>query len=161
MNLLGFYARCRTWLGYRLARRLFRISWCLRQPQLWRWMEGRFARQAALGDAAAQAFYGHILLFRGQGLAAKEEGLRLLRLAADAGQAGAAYQLGVQALQGSLQRAPDGLEARHRWEQALAGGHPLAARQLARLFDEGAAGVIADADLAAQYARQAGEAPGK
>ncbi|MCL7462866.1 sel1 repeat family protein [Pseudomonas sp. NW5] len=156
MNLLRVYARCRTELGYRLAQQLFRVSWCLRQPRLWRWMEGRFARQAAAGDAQAQAFYGHILLFRGQGLAAREEGVRLLRLAADAGQAGAAYQLGMQALQGNLQQAPDGPEACRRLEQALKAGHPLAAYQLARLFREGAPGLAADTDLAAEYARQAG-----
>ena len=40
---------------------------------------------AALGDVKAQSFYGHILYFRGQGFGARQEGARLLRLAAEAG----------------------------------------------------------------------------
>ena len=106
------YWRLRAACGYALARYLFRWSWLLRQPRAWRWMEGQFARMAHLGDGGAQDFYGHVLLFRGQGLGAREEGLRLLRLAADQGQAKAAFQLGVQALKGDLAHAPDALEAR-------------------------------------------------
>lgn len=73
--------------GYWLARRLFHWSWFVRQPRGWSWLEGQFARMANLGDAGAQSFYGHILAFRGVGLGAREEGVRLLRLAALAGMA--------------------------------------------------------------------------
>ena len=71
--------RLKARLSYWLARKLFHWRWCVRQPRLWRWMEGQFARMANLGDTDAQSFYGHILAFRGQGLGAKEEGVRLLR----------------------------------------------------------------------------------
>ena len=74
--------RLRAPLGYWLARRLFHWPWLLRQPRAWAWMQGQYARMAALGNVSAQSFYGHILLFRGQGFGAREEGLRLLRLAA-------------------------------------------------------------------------------
>lgn len=146
------YWRLRAACGYALARYLFRWSWLLRQPRAWRWMEGQFARMAHLGDGGAQDFYGHVLLFRGQGLGAREEGLRLLRLAADQGQAKAAFQLGVQALKGDLAHAPDALEARRRWEQAAAAGHPLAAHKLAELLMQGAPGLPADASAAEHYA---------
>ena len=79
--------RLRARLGYWLARRLFHWPWLLRQPRAWTWMQGQYARMAALGNVSAQSFYGHILLFRGQGFGAREEGLRLLRLAAQGGMA--------------------------------------------------------------------------
>jgi TPR repeat protein len=151
--------RLRASCGYYLARSLFRWQWLLRQPRAWRWMEGQFARMAHLGDAAAQDFYGHVLLFRGQGLGAREEGLRLLRQAAAQGQSKAAFQLGVQALKGSARTPPDAAEALRWWQQAAEGGHPLAAHRLAELLREGAPGVPADpqrAERLAQRARQLG-----
>lgn len=142
----------RATLGYWLARRLLQWQWLVRQPRAWRWMEGQFARMAALGNPAAQDFYGHLLLFRGQGLGAREEGLRLLRLAADAGQAKAAFQLGVQALREDGLHPADPGEARRRWEQAAAAGHPLAAHRLAGLLASGAPGLPADPQAAEHYA---------
>lgn len=82
----------RARLGYWLARRLFHWRWLLQQPRAWAWMQGQYARMAALGHVPAQSFYGHILLFRGQGFGAREEGLRLLRLAAQGGDGKAAYR---------------------------------------------------------------------
>lgn len=142
-------------LGYLLARRLFGWAWLLKQPRAWNWMQGQFARKAALGDVAAQSFYGHLLLFRGQGLGAREEGARFLRLAADAGDAKAAYQVGVLSLTGDARRAPDGLLAAHYWALAAAAGHPLAARRLAQLYREGAANLPADVQQAAVYEARA------
>lgn len=147
----------RAWAGYWLARRLLGWTWLARQPGAWRWMEGQFARRAALGDAGAEDFYGHLLLFRGQGLAAREEGLRLLRLAASKGRAKAAFQLGVQALQGSAQRTPDAVEAQRWWQQAADAGHPLAALKLAELLRAGAPGLPADSVAAERFAARARE----
>lgn len=107
------------------------------------------------GDVPAQSFYGHILLFRGQGLGAREEGLRLLRLAANGGDGKAAYQLGVQALQADTRQAADAMQAVRWWEMALAAGHPLAARRLSQLYREGAPGLEADAQAAERYAGMA------
>ncbi|QMV64923.1 sel1 repeat family protein [Pseudomonas berkeleyensis] len=147
--------RLRARLGYWLARRLFHWPWVMRQPRAWQWMQGQYGRMANLGDTSAQSFYGHILLFRGQGLGAREEGLRLLRLAAAGGDGKAAYQLGVQALQGNTRQAPDGQEAVRYWTQALAAGHPLAASRLSQLYRDGAPGVAADPTVAERYAAQA------
>lgn len=152
-----FYWRLRARLGYGLARLLLRVDALARQPRAWRWMEGQFARMATLGDARAQDFYGHLLLFRGQGLGAREEGVRLLGLAAAQGQAKAAFQLGVQALKGSLQQAPDAAVARRYWQQAADAGHPLAALKLCELLREGAPGVPADPSAAERLAARARE----
>lgn len=125
--------RLRARLSYWLARRLFHWPRLMRQPRVWRWMEGQFARMANLGDVPAQSFYGHILTFRGQGLGAREEGIRLMRLAATAGDGKAAYQMGVISLAGDTRNAPDPAEAARWWTLAVQAGHPLAALKLEQL----------------------------
>lgn len=147
--------RLRARLGYWFARRAFHWRWLLQQPRAWAWMQGQYARMAALGDVSAQSFYGHILLFRGQGFAAREEGLRLLRQAATGGDGKAAYQLGVLSLKGDMRQAPDTLEALRWWTLGATAGHPLAAQRLAQLYRDGGPGLAADAALAEQFARRA------
>ncbi len=142
----------RARLGYVLARRLFHWAWLVKQPRAWRWMEGQFARMANLGDTQAQSFYGHILLFRGQGLAARNEGRRLLALAAKAGDAKAAYQLGVLNLAGDTQYAADVQQAIDWWTQAANAGHPAAVYRLAELYRAGAPGIPVDLALAEHFA---------
>ncbi|MBD9481980.1 sel1 repeat family protein [Pseudomonas sp. PDM14] len=149
--------RLRARIGYLLARQLFQWRWLVQQPRAWDWMQGQFARMAAQGDVVAQSFYGHLLLFRGQGLGAREEGLRLLRLAAQAGDGKAAYQVGLSALSGDTRHTPDGAEAARWWVMAASASHPLAAHRLAVLYREGGPGLAADASLAAQYERRASE----
>nr|WP_306108819.1 sel1 repeat family protein [Pseudomonas sp. 8AS] len=129
----------------------------MQQPRAWAWMQGQFARMAAQGHVPAQSFYGHLLLFRGQGLGAREEGVRLLRLAASGGDGKAAYQLGLLSLAGDSRQAPDGVEAARWWTLAAAAGHPLAAQRLARLYREGAPGLVADAVLAQRFEQRATE----
>ncbi len=142
----------RARLGYVLARRLFHWPWLVKQPRAWRWMEGQFARLANLGHRPAQSFYGHILLFRGQGMAARNEGRRLLALAAKAGDTKAAYQLGVLSLAGDTQHAADAQQAIDWWTQAANAGHPAAAYRLAELYRAGAPGIPVDLALAEHFA---------
>lgn len=143
--------RLRARLGYLAARKLMASRSAVANPRLWRWMEGQFARMATLGDPAAQSFYGHILLFRGQGMGAKGEGLRLLRLAAEAGDAKAAYQLGVVSLAGDLAQPPNVQDAARWWGMAADRGHGLAASKLADLYADGGPGLTADPQQAEQY----------
>ncbi|WP_373387726.1 sel1 repeat family protein [Pseudomonas alcaligenes] len=145
----------RARLGYWLARRLLHWRWLVQQPRAWAWMQGQYARMAALGHVPAQGFYGHLLLFRGQGFGAREEGLRLLRLAAQGGDGKAAYQLGVQCLAGDARQAADATEAARWWARAAEAGHPLAAQRLAQLYREGAPGLPVDPQQAERFARQA------
>lgn len=154
------FGALRARIGYVLARRLFRWAWLVRQPRAWRWLEGQFARMANLGDVAAQSFYGHILLFRGQGLGAREEGVRLLGLAAKAGDGKAAYQLGVLSLAGDTRHAPDAPQAVIWWTLAAQAAHPLAAQRLAGLYRDGAVGVPANPALAAHFSARASELSG-
>lgn len=143
--------RLKARLGYVVARKLFHQSWCVRQPRIWGWMEGQFSRMANLGDTRAQSFYGHILAFRGQGLGAREEGVRLLRLAALGGDAKAAYQLGVFSLAGTPLKTPDAAEAARWWAMAAKAGHPLATLKLAELYLKGGPGLLPDPQLASHY----------
>jgi TPR repeat protein len=147
----------RAWVGYVVARRLMRWTWLVRQPVAWRWMEGQFARKAALGDVSAQSFYGHVLLHRGQGLGARAEGLRLLQLAASAGDGKSAYQLGVLSLAGDTRQAPDAKAAAAYWQQAATAGHPLAAQRLAQLYQQGGQGLAANPEQAARFQARAAE----
>lgn len=151
------YWRFKARVGYVVARRLLRWPALVKQPRLWAWMQGQFSRMAALDDVAAQSFYGHLLLFRGSGFGAREEGIRLLGKAAAAGDAKSAYQLGVISLTGDTRNAPDGAVAARWWAQAADAGHPLAARRLAELYAEGGHGLAADPEQAARYRERASE----
>lgn len=131
------FAKLRAQAGYSVARKLFNQRWAVENPRVWQWMQERFARMSSYDDVSARAFYGHVLLHRGQGLAAKNEGLRLLRLAAEAGDAKSAYQLGLQALTGTLNDPANAMQAAHWWELAGRAGHPLALQRLLALYEQG------------------------
>ncbi len=131
------FAKLRTQVGYNIARKLFNKRWAVENQRIWQWMEIRFARMSRYDDVQAQAFYGHVLLHRGQGLGAKNEGLRLLRLAAEAGDAKSAYQVGLLSLKGSLNEPADASQAAHWWEMAARNGHPIALRRLLELYEQG------------------------
>ena len=72
--------KLRARIGYQVARWLMRFPKLVAQPRAWQWMQGQYSRMAALGDVPAQSFYGHLLLHRGHGFGAREEGIRLLRV---------------------------------------------------------------------------------
>jgi hypothetical protein len=143
--------------GYRFARWLMRWPALVKQPGLWRWMEGQFSRMANLGDTRAQSFYGHLLLYRGEGLGARNEGQRLLQLAAQAGDGKAAYQLGVLCMRETPLLPVSAAQAEQWWIIAAASGHPLAARKLADLYCSGGPGLPADAAKAMQMDLRATE----
>lgn len=147
----------RAGIGYRVARWLMRFPSLVAHPRSWQWMQGQYARMAALGDVSAQSFYGHLLLHRGHGFGAREEGIRLLRLAAQAGDGKSAYQLGQLSLDGDARQAPDAAEAARWWHLAADAGHPLAARKLAELYRDGGPGLEPDAAAAERMARRAAE----
>ena len=148
------FAKLRAQAGYSVARKLFNQRWAVENPRVWQWMQERFARMSRYDDVAARAFYGHVLLHRGQGFAAKNEGLRLLRLAAEAGDAKSAYQLGLHALSGTLNEPADALLAAHWWELAGRAGHPLALQRLLALYEQGAPQLAPSAEDAERIRRQ-------
>lgn len=146
--------RLRARLSYWLARRLFHWSWFVKHPRGWQWLEGQFSRMANLGDVDAQSFYGHILTFRGQGLGAREEGVRLLRLAALGGDGKSAYQLGVLSLAGDTRKAPDAVDAAQWWVMAAKARHPLATIKLVQLYQQGGPGLLPDPERAKAFEAQ-------
>ena len=141
--------------GYWVARRLFAWRWLVAQPRAWAWMQGQYARMAALGHVEAQSFYGHLLLFRGQGFGVRSEALRLLKAAGEAGDSKAAYQVGRQLLAGCF-------IARNR--QGQREEYPLLSLSLGVVQLSGAACETLDADqlasLASEAKRQAKAIPG-
>lgn len=147
--------RIKARVGYWVARKLMAMPSAIKQPKVWRWMEGQFARMSAIGDPKAQSFYGHILLFRGQGYGAKQEGIRLLRQAAQSGDAKAAYQMGVISLGENASHGPDGTQAAHWWALAAEAGHPLAATRLSQLYMAGGHGLAPDRQQAERYKARA------
>ncbi|MGA4637068.1 sel1 repeat family protein [Pseudomonas solani] len=149
--------KLRAHVGYRVARWLLRWPSLVRQPRAWNWMQGQYARMANLGNVAAQSFYGHLLLHRGQGFGARAEGIRMLRLAARAGDGKSAYQLGVVALAGDTRNPPDAGEAASWWALAEAAGHPLAAKRLADLYRDGGPGLAPDPAAAERMAASAAQ----
>jgi TPR repeat protein len=148
------FSKLRAQIGYAVARKLFNQRWAVENKRIWQWMQERFARMSSYDDVSARAFYGHVLLHRGQGLAAKNEGLRLLRLAAEAGDAKSAYQLGLQSLTGSLNQPADALQAEHWWELAGRAGHPLALQRLLQLYEQGGPQLPASAEDALRIKQQ-------
>ncbi len=148
------FAKLRTQIGYTVARKLFNQRWAVENQRIWQWMQERFAKMSRYDDVSARAFYGHVLLHRGQGLAAKSEGLRLLRLAAEAGDEKSAYQLGLQCLTGALNEPANALQAAHWWELAGRAGHPLALRRLLELYEQGGPQLPASADDAQRIKQQ-------
>ena len=154
------FAKLRTQTGYAIARKLFNQRWAVENPRIWQWMQERFARMSQYDDVPARAFYGHVLLHRGQGFAAKNEGLRLLRLAAEAGDAKSAYQLGLQALTGTVNEPANALQAAHWWELAGCAGHPLALRRLLELYEQGGPHLPASAEDAKRIKQKLAVAQG-
>lgn len=148
------FAKLRAKVGYAVARKLFNQRWAVENQRVWLWMQERFARMSSYDDVAARAFYGHVLLHRGQGLAAQQEGLRLLRLAAEGGDAKSAYQVGVHCLKGSLNEPANALQAVHWWELAGRAGHPLALQKLLELYEQGGPQLPASAEDAQRIKQQ-------
>lgn len=126
--------KLRARLGYWLARKLFNQRWAVNNNRIWEWMQGQFSRMAAHDDVEARAFYGHLLLHKGQGMGARNEGVRLLRLAAQGGDGRSAWQLGAYSLQDNLQHPADPQQAADWFELALQLGHPAAGSKLLQLY---------------------------
>jgi TPR repeat protein len=81
----------------------------------------------------------------------------LLRLAAEAGDVKAAYQMGVVSLSEEASHGPDGNEAARWWAQAAEAGHPLAAIRLEQLYRAGGYGLAADSLQADRYKAKAAQ----
>jgi len=154
-----FWWKWRAKFSYWIARRLFKQRWAVDNDKIWEWMQGQFARMAAFEDVPARAFYGHLLLHKGQGQAARNEGVRLLRLAAQGGDEKSAYRLGMYCLESSEAQIPEPQQAADWFELALQHGHPIAASKLLALYEEGGPAETVNAKKAEQIRQQAQDNP--
>lgn len=106
-----------------------------------------FRLAAESGDRRALSMYGHLLHFRGEGVASRIQGAIYLERAAEQGEPKALYQMGCIHENGYEHHfavdAPRALEAYRRAAEA---GHPLAIRRMLEICRDGGLGMAPDAD---------------
>lgn len=113
-----------------------------------------FRLAADNGSRRALSVYGHLLHFRGDGIASRIQGAIYLERAADKGDARAGYQMGRICEQGFEHRfPPDNRRALHYYRLAGEQGHPLAVQRLFEVYRDGGLGERPDAGEAERWAR--------
>ena len=122
------------WVGYGLFRSPFlRRS---RSRHNWAMKVLRFA--ADNGHRRALSVYGHLLHFRGEGVANRIQGAIYLQRAAEMGDSKALYQMGRIHENGYEHHFPvDPAKALEAYRQAAELGHPLAIRRMEQLDESG------------------------
>ncbi|NVK39828.1 MAG: sel1 repeat family protein [Oceanospirillaceae bacterium] len=136
------------WLAYGLFR-----SRLLRNSRRKHDFVMKLFRFAADNDCRrALSVYGHLLHFRGDGIANRIQGALYLERAADKGDAKACYQLGRICEQGFEHRFPvNNARALHYYRRAAALRHPLALRRLIEVYRDGALGQAPDSAEASRW----------
>ncbi|GGO82113.1 hypothetical protein GCM10011348_22730 [Marinobacterium nitratireducens] len=136
------------WLAYGLFRsKLLRSS---RRKHDWVMKLFRFA--ADNDNRRALSVYGHLLHFRGDGIANRIQGALYLERAADKGDAKACYQMGRICEQGFEHRFPsDAVRALHYYRRAAELKHPLALRRLIDVYRDGELGQTPDSAEVARW----------
>ncbi len=134
------------WLAYGL----FRLPW-LRSSRHRHTLAMKLFRLAAEhGHRRALSVYGHLLHFRGEGIANRIQGAIYLQQAADKGDSKACYQMGRIFEQGFEHRfVVDTARALYYYRHAAEQQHPLALRRLVDACRNGELGQVVD-PLAAQ-----------
>ncbi|MFC6671779.1 tetratricopeptide repeat protein [Marinobacterium aestuariivivens] len=139
--LMKLMAPAIFWLAYGLFRsRLLRSS--KRKHDL---VMKLFRFAADNGSRRALSVYGHLLHFRGEGIANRIQGALYLERAAGMGDARACYQMGRISEQGFEHRfSPDPVRALHYYRLAAQQRHPLALRRLVEVYRDGGLGQTPD-----------------
>lgn len=147
-GLMRLLAPLLFWLAYGLFR-----SKLLRSSRRKHDLVMKLFRFAADNDSRrALSVYGHLLHFRGDGLANRIQGALYLERAADKGDAKACYQLGRICEQGFEHRfPPDAARALHYYRRAAEQRHPLALRRLIEVYRDGDLGQAPDAAEASRW----------
>ncbi|WP_240476497.1 tetratricopeptide repeat protein [Marinobacterium rhizophilum] len=114
-----------------------------------------FRLAADNGHRRALSVYGHLLHFRGDGIANRVQGAIYLQLAADKGDSKACYQMGRIFEQGFEHRfVADTAKALHYYRRAAEQQHPLALRRLADVYRDGELGQAVDLETAQRWEAQ-------
>jgi TPR repeat protein len=136
------------WLAYGL----FRMRWLKGSRRRHLLAMKLFRLAADNGHHRALSVYGHLLHFRGDGIANRIQGAIYLQLAADKGDSKACYQMGRIFEQGFEHQFPvDEARALHYYSRAAEQQHPLAARRLADVYRGGELGQSADPQAAERW----------
>ncbi|KEA61730.1 hypothetical protein, SEL1 subfamily [Marinobacterium lacunae] len=114
------------------------------------------------GNRRALSVYGHLLHFRGEGVASRIQGAIYLQRSADKGDVKALYQMGrihERGFEHHFGIEPE--KALLAYRKAAERGHPLAIKRMIELYSEGGLGVAPDKAQAALWIeRRADVKPG-
>ncbi|MBV1790083.1 sel1 repeat family protein [Marinobacterium sp. D7] len=137
-----------------LAPLLFWIAYGLFRSRVWRGSRRRhtlamklFRLAADNGNRRALSVYGHLLHFRGEGVANRIQGAIYLQRAAEKGDVKALYQMGRIHEQGFEHHfGIEPAQAVQAYRRAAELGHPLAVKRMVELCREGGLGLSPDAE---------------
>nr|WP_067286613.1 tetratricopeptide repeat protein [Marinobacterium profundum] len=136
------------WLAYGI----FRMRWLKSSRRRHRLAMELFRLAADHGHCRALSVYGHLLHFRGDGIANRIQGAIYLQQAADKGDSKACYQMGRIFEQGFEHHFPPDLaKSLHYYRLAAEQQHPLAVRRLADVYRKGELGQSADPHAAKRW----------
>lgn len=139
-------------LVFKLANLIFHSPVGRRSKWRHEWVMRLFRYAADHHNQSAQSVYGHLLFFRGDGPASREQGGRYLEMAAKQGDVKAHYQLARIYELGALQRFPrDAAQALSHYQVAAEQGHPLALKRLVEVYQQGELEQPVDQDKAAYW----------
>ncbi len=139
------------WLAYGI----FRMRWLKASRHRHLLAMKLFRLAADNGHRRALSVYGHLLHFRGDGIANRVQGAIYLQLAADKGDSKACYQMGRIFEQGFEHRfVADTAKALHYYRRAAEQQHPLALRRLADVYRDGELGQAVDLETAQRWEAQ-------
>ena len=139
--LMKLLAPLLFWIAYALVR-----SSLLRSSKRKHDLVMKIFRLAAdNGSRRALSVYGHLLHFRGDGVANRIQGAIYLQRAAELGDMKALFQMGRIYEQGfEHQFKVDEVRARDAYRRAAELGHPLALKRMVELYREGGLGIAPD-----------------
>ncbi len=136
------------WLAYGL----FRMRWLKSSRRKHLLAMQLFRLAADSGQRRALSVYGHLLHFRGEGIASRIQGAIYLQQAADKGDSKACYQMGRVYETGFEHHfPPDPAKSLHYYRFAAEQQHPLAVRRLAAVYRKGELGQAADLQAAERW----------
>lgn len=121
-----------------------------------------FRLSADNGNRRALSIYGHLLHFRGEGVANRVQGAIYLQRAADKGDMKALFQMGRIHEQGFELQFPVAPErALKAYRRAAELGHPLAIKRMVEIYRDGGLGEVADAGQLGYWQQRLPELPAR
>lgn len=120
-----------------IAFQLFRFPWFKKSRLKHRLVMKLFRYAAEYGSVRALSVYGHLLFFRGEGMANRVQGALYIERAADKGESKAAYQMGKIFEEGYQNYPVNPDRAVKYYSVSAQTGHILAIRRLVDVYSNG------------------------